>query len=126
MLWIHFEECFQTVCDLYLYFIFIITLQILGRNLWDPKDVETILRDYGIIILEREGANPNKTLSAIPNISEYLDNAYIIRDPAFPNAISSTLLRDTLKHGHSIRYCTPDPVVDYIEKNNLYRSTTKN
>ena len=34
--------------------------------------------------------------------------------------MSSTRLRDALRQGRSIRYCTPDPVVDYILRNGLY------
>ena len=34
--------------------------------------------------------------------------------------ISSTDIRDKVKHGMSIRYYTPDPVIDYIQENHLY------
>ena len=39
-----------------------------------------------------------------------------------PLAISATLIRDLLGHGHSARYLLPDPVLDYIAAHNLYRS----
>jgi nicotinate-nucleotide adenylyltransferase len=35
--------------------------------------------------------------------------------------ISSSLLRSLVKQGRSIRYLTPDAVVDYINKHRLYR-----
>ncbi|QID16635.1 nicotinate-nucleotide adenylyltransferase [Nitrogeniibacter mangrovi] len=38
-----------------------------------------------------------------------------------PLAISATLIRDLLHHGHSARYLLPDPVLDYIAAQHLYR-----
>ncbi len=35
--------------------------------------------------------------------------------------ISSTLLREQVRDGHSIRYLTPDPVLTFIEAHRLYR-----
>lgn len=37
-----------------------------------------------------------------------------------PLAISATLIRDLLGHGHSARYLLPDPVLDYIAAHHLY------
>jgi nicotinamide mononucleotide adenylyltransferase len=92
-----------------------------GSNLWDPKDVEAIIRDFGIIILERTSATPAETLAQIPGAKIYAGNIASIIDEAFPNNVSSTKLRAALKRGYSIRYCTPDPVVDYILENKLYQ-----
>jgi len=39
-----------------------------------------------------------------------------------PLAISATLVRDLLSQGHSARYLLPDPVLDYIAAQHLYRS----
>jgi len=93
-----------------------------GENLWNPSDIEKILGEYGLIVLEREGASPETTLAGISVASKHLSNIFIIQDPAFPNGVSSTRLREALKQGKSIRYCTPDPVIDYILEHNLYRS----
>ena len=73
-------------------------------------------------MLEREGASPKTTLGKLSLASKHHSNIFLIQDPAFPNGVSSTRLRDALRQGKSIRYCTPDPVVDYILENNLYRS----
>lgn len=35
--------------------------------------------------------------------------------------ISSTAIRQALKHQHSVRYLMPDSVIDYIERHQLYR-----
>ena len=37
-----------------------------------------------------------------------------------PLAISASLIRDLLSHGHSARYLLPDPVLDYIAAHHLY------
>ncbi len=36
--------------------------------------------------------------------------------------ISSTMIRERVREGRSIRYLTPRPVIDYINKRGLYRS----
>jgi nicotinate-nucleotide adenylyltransferase len=42
--------------------------------------------------------------------------------PAPALDISSTQLRDRIAKGLSIRYLTPDAVIDYIEQNKVYQS----
>jgi nicotinate-nucleotide adenylyltransferase len=40
-----------------------------------------------------------------------------------PLAISSTAIRETTAAGGSIRYLTPDPVVEFIRSHQLYSPT---
>lgn len=37
--------------------------------------------------------------------------------------LSSTAIRERVRHGLSVRYLTPDPVVEYILQNKLYRGS---
>lgn len=40
--------------------------------------------------------------------------------PMTPMGISATELREKVRQGHSIRYLTPDDVIEYIQENQLY------
>ena len=55
---------------------------------------------------------------------DYLKNKFgaKIYNLYMPNIdISSTDIRDKVKHGMSIRYFTPDAVIEYIQEHNLYQ-----
>lgn len=73
------------------------------------KKYETILEYYPIYVYPRPQAQiPSWTH---PNIN--------MIDAPFMD-ISATLIRNMLKNKHSIRYLTPEPVREYIERNRLY------
>jgi nicotinate-nucleotide adenylyltransferase len=52
------------------------------------------------------------------NFSEIMKNIHLLEIPAM--AISSTLLRNRVAAGETIRYLTPQAVEQYINKNRLY------
>ncbi len=62
----------------------------------------------------------NKQSEDIFNIKNSEKKVYYIR--ITPLCISSTMLREKIKNNESIRYLLPEQVIDYIKKNNLYRS----
>ncbi len=43
--------------------------------------------------------------------------------PFAPLGISASEIRERIARGESIRYLVPEPVIDYIEKHQLYRET---
>uniref|UniRef100_A0AAF5Q0W2 Nicotinamide-nucleotide adenylyltransferase n=1 Tax=Wuchereria bancrofti TaxID=6293 RepID=A0AAF5Q0W2_WUCBA len=92
-----------------------------GDYLWDPSDIGAIIRDFGLVVLARQNAEPMKTLSQLGYNGQSLANVFIFEDTALPNDISSTRLRAAVRRGESIKYCTVDSVVDYIRKHQLYR-----
>uniref|UniRef100_A0A7E4ZTX0 Nicotinamide-nucleotide adenylyltransferase n=1 Tax=Panagrellus redivivus TaxID=6233 RepID=A0A7E4ZTX0_PANRE len=92
-----------------------------GSNLWSPLDVQKIINDFGVIVIDRTDATPHKTLCTVCGDKPVpSNNVAIVIDEAFPNGISSTRLRSAIQAGKSIRFCTLDPVVDYILANKLY------
>jgi nicotinate-nucleotide adenylyltransferase len=44
----------------------------------------------------------------------------ILLSPITQLDIAATDIRSRLQHGRSVRYLTPDSVLDYIQKNHLY------
>ncbi|GMT36454.1 hypothetical protein PFISCL1PPCAC_27751, partial [Pristionchus fissidentatus] len=93
-----------------------------GKKLWAEEDIRAIVEQFGIVVLKREGSDPASTLHSLGLSSS---RCFTINDSTFPNAVSSTLLREAIGEGRSIRYCTQDGVVDYIEKHGLYRKIDK-
>jgi nicotinate-nucleotide adenylyltransferase len=50
---------------------------------------------------------------------------YVTMQPITLLDISSTVIRNNLQEKQSMRYLTPDCVLDYIESNALYHSITQ-
>lgn len=93
---------------------------IAGLPLWAPEHLKRLLSDFGIIVLERNELQPNETIKKLPFLTSLADYVITTSDETFPNRLSSTCLRAALRKRRSIRYCTPDAVVDYILEHKLY------
>ncbi|GMR61034.1 hypothetical protein PMAYCL1PPCAC_31229, partial [Pristionchus mayeri] len=90
-----------------------------GSSLWAIEDLKTIVEDFGIIVVKRPGSEPSKTLKKI-GLSSY--KCHSIEENTCPNELSSTLLRAAIAQNKSIKYCTPDGVIDYIHQSGLYKA----
>jgi nicotinamide mononucleotide adenylyltransferase len=97
--------------------------------------------EYGIVCLERTGSDPSSIVLNHDILYKYRvrirtsyslsqsftlafreqNNIMLVRQ-WIVNEISSTKIRLALKRNLSIKYLTPDSVVDYIEKEGLYKS----
>lgn len=73
--------------------------------------------DYNLENCEFIENRQSENLFSIKNSEKKI---YYIR--ITPLCISSTMLREKMKKNESIRYLLPEQVIDYMEKNNLYRS----
>lgn len=86
---------------------------------------EELLRKIDFIVMARPNFDITKTNFIKESESEGVFNILNSDKKLFyakisPNFLSSTFLRDYLRKGRSIRYLTPDSVIDYINSNNLY------
>lgn len=92
-------------------------------KLWLEQDITVIARDYGLVVISREGTNPDKYVYEHDILHKYKDNIYLVTE-RIPNDISSTGVRRAVQRGKSVRFLLPDPVIDYIAQNDLYRCTS--
>lgn len=93
---------------------------------------QELLRMIDFVVMSRPGNDKinyelencelieKKQSKDVYSIKNSESKAYFIR--VTPIHISSTMLREKIKNRESIRYLLPDQVIDYIEKNKLYRS----
>jgi nicotinate-nucleotide adenylyltransferase len=74
------------------------------------KNAEALLRHYRLGVYPRPGS--------VPVIPPEAREARVIEAPYMD--ISATFIRETARNRLSLRYLTPDSVIDYIEQNHLY------
>ena len=89
-------------------------------NLWKDEDIEAIVKEFGLIVITREGSNPEQYVEKHPIVSKYKDNIHIVREE-ITNDISSTKIRTAVTKGASIKFFVADEVIQYIADNQLYR-----
>lgn len=90
------------------------TLLIGGDN-WQLFDqwyrYEDLLKEYPIVVYPREDATPETMQAASPNVT-------FVKVPLIN--ISSTMIRERLRQGKSVRGLVPGPVASVIEQEHLY------
>ncbi|KAK5987899.1 Nicotinamide/nicotinic acid mononucleotide adenylyltransferase [Cladobotryum mycophilum] len=86
-------------------------------GVWDPRDVDHILGDYGVFVLERSGT---ELYSALTALKQWEKNIHVMHQ-VVTNDISSTKVRLLIKRDMSIDYLIPDEAINYIYEHNLYR-----
>ncbi len=79
---------------------------------------EYILKNSNLIVAKRNDYSFTKIMKD-QRLRKYEDHIHILDNSLIE--ISSTMIRNFVREGKSIRYLTPDKVVEYINKNNLYR-----
>lgn len=87
--------------------------------MWSDDDVKTILTTYGVVVIERSTAASSDVIFS--NDLLHSARAHIVSvNQHIVNDISSTKVRLCIKRGLSIKYLTPDSVIEYIRENKLY------
>jgi nicotinamide mononucleotide adenylyltransferase len=90
-------------------------------GLWADADMDAILGEYGLVCVQRDQTNAQEIVTKNALMNKHSKNIVIINQ--WMNDItSSTALRSALSKGFSIRYLTPDSVIDYIYKHGLFGS----
>ncbi|CAH8528642.1 unnamed protein product [Heterobilharzia americana] len=90
-------------------------------NLWSDDDLETIVRDYGLICISRPSYDASKVIIESKILNRYKDNIKIVADGC-QNSLSSTFVRRALSLGESVRYLVPERALEYIYAHKLYEA----
>ncbi len=104
----HFEKLFPNSR------IFLILGQDSAQSLHLWKDNKRILEKVDVIVYPRSMSGKFERFEIPEPLEVYRDKFFILDTPYID--ISSTLIRERLKSGKSIRYLVPEEVFDYISK----------
>jgi nicotinate-nucleotide adenylyltransferase len=80
------------------------------QNISKWKNYEQLLKNYSFLVYSRPGFE----------VVTHLKNVQVLNAPLLE--ISSTLLRQAIKDGRSIRYLVPESVREEIQKNGYYKN----
>merc|ERR1712083_750035 len=90
-----------------------------GEPVWSAEHKEIILKT-GLVCMEREGTDLDKVIESDSLIKKYKEN--IVRfSPRVQNNVSSTLVRELLQLGKSLKYLVPEDARLYLLKEDLKR-----
>ncbi|KZC12425.1 Nicotinamide mononucleotide adenylyltransferase 1 [Dufourea novaeangliae] len=92
-------------------------------DLWAEEDIDAIVGEHGLVVITREGSNPNKFIYDSDILSRHMHNIYIVTE-WIPNEVSSSRIRRALKRSESVRYLLQDAVIDYVYKHGIYDAKT--
>ncbi|ESO00353.1 hypothetical protein HELRODRAFT_113251 [Helobdella robusta] len=88
-------------------------------NLWNEKEVEEIVSNFGLVVITRMGFNPQHSIYDSDVLSKYKNNIHIVPD-WIANDMSSTRIRTAIRRKQSVKYLLPEQVIDYIGRHHLY------
>ena len=87
---------------------------------WEPIELKIIIKDYGMLCIERGGLDSSEFFKPGCQLEEYKDNVMFIEQDV-QNNISSTLVRKFIAEGKSIKYLISDKCIEYIKEHELYK-----
>jgi len=90
-------------------------------GLWNDADTLALAKDYGLVVISREGNDPYKSIYNCDILHENRANIHVVQE-WLSNEISSTRIRRALKRQESVRYVVPDPIIEYINKEGLFQA----
>lgn len=84
------------------------------------RKADELVKEFKMYILERDKDDVEKIIQASKFLKQN-KTAFMKAKSNITSNLSSTFVREKLREGKSIRYLTPDEVMSYIIKNNLYQ-----
>lgn len=89
-------------------------------GVWVEDQVRQILGDHGVVCIARDSTKLEQLLHDSGTLlSEYKQNIFIAKDPATAG-ISSTIIRQEIAKGNSVKFLTTNDVISYICEHRLY------
>ena len=83
------------------------------------KNPEIIARHFHLVAAVRDDADEECLYTLAEEYASLFDaKVSLLHVPNF--SISSTDIRERIRNGKSVRYLTPDPVINYIKEHHLY------
>ncbi|XP_060750526.1 nicotinamide/nicotinic acid mononucleotide adenylyltransferase 1 [Tachysurus vachellii] len=93
-------------------------------KLWKKEDVTEIVGRFGLVCITRGGFDAEKFVYQSDVLHKHRKNIHIVREWV-TNEISATHVRRAVRRGQSVRYLLPDPVVNYIQDQQLYSAESE-
>ena len=90
------------------------------KLLYTWGNAKKLITNFKVLVLERDEDKIDEIIENDEFLKQY-KSSFIKAKENIRSNISSTLVREKIKKGKSIRYLVPDEVIEYIEKNNLYK-----
>uniref|UniRef100_A0A0X3P473 Nicotinamide mononucleotide adenylyltransferase 1 n=1 Tax=Schistocephalus solidus TaxID=70667 RepID=A0A0X3P473_SCHSO len=88
-------------------------------GLWSEEDMETLVRDFGIICISRPESHAARLLNELDVLARHEQNVILVTEWC-QNGLSATLVRRALARGQSVRYLVPDAALEEIYAAGLY------
>ena len=85
--------------------------------IWYKAD--ELLEKYKVLVLKRDEDNIDEIISNCPLLSKHEDSIVELKNIVTID-LSSSIVREKIKQGESIKYLAPDEIIEYIEKEQLY------
>ncbi|XP_039959342.1 nicotinamide/nicotinic acid mononucleotide adenylyltransferase 3-like isoform X3 [Bactrocera tryoni] len=92
-------------------------------GLWADKDIEDIVGNHGLVVISRNGSNPEKFIFESDMLTKYQKHITLITNWVL-NEMSSTLIRRLISRDQSVKYLLDDRVIDYIQMQGLFNCKT--
>lgn len=93
-----------------------------NSNIWKKTDVTEIVKKYGLVVISREGSNAQRFIYESDILYKYQKNIHIVTE-WITNEVSSTRIRRAIRRGESVKYLIQDDVINYIQANNLFKTS---